>query len=270
MKDFKGFQVPEGFREPPEKGQRGSTCGLYAIEYAAVALGNTSIPATKGDAEIGTAKANTSLRQMAKQKKLSKLGEMFSVTNMVSLISTLPPGDKRLKGADVDCSILHIQEIIKNNGYCLVPFDVCTDDDEKCGLPCTKGGLNAHWCTIVGYREKEFLVYHWGEYFRFNSEALIASNKQLTKFPESFYIKWKKQEAKAALKAPFDKIWASMQSCRDIGNISYSEIVDPDSKGMAMILLKGLDEYTNEICNIIKLGECDCSDLRERMVTVTL
>ena len=102
MNTIGDFNVPTDFRELPEKGQRGPTCGLYAIEYAAVALGNTSVYATKGDTDVETTKTSPSLRAMAKKLNLSKLGEMFSAKGMAILINQLPPfGSKKLKGAAV-------------------------------------------------------------------------------------------------------------------------------------------------------------------------
>lgn len=260
MKSFthKGinFNVPDNFSEIKLETQRGSTCGLYALELAMHQLGNNSIPATKNHAKTGAGEDGISLRKIAKQKGVSKLGEMFRAKNMENFINMLDAfKGKKLASRMLPFEITAIEQQIANQGYVLVPFDVCCAwGTPQEGLPCKSAGKDAHWGAIVGFNPDIFLVYHWGDYHQFNKKALLDSNAQLAEFPESFCIKWKcTPPSDNELKQVWDSMSAALGE-HNLKNISYSDINNPQAISIALRLLSGKEEFKNDICKIIKIN----------------
>lgn len=116
--------------------QEGPTCGLAAISM--LLKGNPS---------------SDELLQIARHKKFTRNGEMFSADNLFALIEDVL-GRRHLTARTLLAVQLFkgriycetIKQVLLNGGCLLVPYD----PDFNHG-PCLKNGHKAHWALIIGY-----------------------------------------------------------------------------------------------------------------------
>jgi len=140
-------------KQPQMPNQRGSTCGLYALEGILVAFDSTTNYRATGDhrthpdpkAPLSEKKSKyTSLRSIAKNDlNISVIGEVFSADDLVKLANHVG-----LKAHSVSSMnwVATIKAALDANKYVIAPFGV----DLNTGKPQTTGQY-AHYCVIWGY-----------------------------------------------------------------------------------------------------------------------
>ena len=189
--------------------QRGSTCGLYALEGVIRALDpNTTYRATaEGKTDV------ISLRDIAKNKLgITVIGEIFHASDLMALAKFI--GLKAKLCTKTDWKKV-IRDAIDSDKYVIAPFGV----DAKSGQPQTTGA-NPHYCVVYAYAfwngvtppttqvkmpftseswsppgppslpRSYSMVRFWDKNHRFFMDDFRESSKALKKFPEQY---WKKQ-----------------------------------------------------------------------------
>ncbi|MGB3205053.1 MAG: hypothetical protein WBB28_08700 [Crinalium sp.] len=218
--------------DPQMANQRGPCCGLYALQAVAKALNqltyqhlrattdHTNNPNLRREAEAfldnyhlysevdpmetelqeKVLSGIVSLRLLAKIKGITKIGEIFSSRDMVTLAN-----DIRLNAFEMhyqaNHNILSLSEEIKKQlargKYILAPFGVDVQ-----GKP-QQVGDRPHWCIIYAwkkYKDSSFFglktneitqveVNHWGTKYTFNLQNLAQSNAVLQDFPAQTWVK---------------------------------------------------------------------------------
>jgi hypothetical protein len=201
----------QALTQPDFPNQRGSTCGLYALEGVLRALD----PGTKYRATKDHASGNQdviSLREIAKNKLgITVIGELFHASDLMALAKFV--GLKSALHTNANWKDV-IATAIGSGRYVIAPFGV----DTATGEPQTSGDC-AHWCVIFGYAfwlgpapttsvampflpgslwtppqpqdpPSYAIVRHWGRNFCFLMEQFMKSSQALKNFPKQ---SWQKQ-----------------------------------------------------------------------------
>ncbi len=125
--------------------QHGPMCGLVAISMASELL--RSSKADGNWMTLDSACHPDTLLRVARERGLSKRGEMFSVDYMLEVAEHTRQGSCR--GAVVSATSLDLRVIACSliaGKAILVPYDA-----DKDHTPCLARGHRAHWCVIVGF-----------------------------------------------------------------------------------------------------------------------
>jgi len=152
-------QIPESFtsgckvllgshHEVPPVLQSGPTCGLVCLIMAAHLL--QKFQREKKDSELHKGYPSCELEVIldyAKQKGLSKQGEMFSVEYMKDIVANHFYWKAYVvdtQSQDFSMESLLVQ-MLQRHVAVLLPYDA-----DRNHSPCMEGGHRAHWCILVG------------------------------------------------------------------------------------------------------------------------
>lgn len=179
--------------------QRGSTCGLYALEWV-LSVRVKGIPAPKATQDKQRNPVDPlhpSLRKLAKQKHFTAIGELFRVDDVVALAAEYGVPAVKKNVLTRDELFKEIKTAVDGDNVVLVPFCV----ENPAGFP-QQTGEGAHWCAAFGYADgtsvdlRRVLVTHWGQYFEFDVDSLQRSNACIAD--------WQKQDWGKDLVSPLD------------------------------------------------------------------
>ena len=179
--------------------QRGQTCKLYGTSVAmwqryhakrSTHSGLKAPPmARKGDARELGLPAETSLRQAAKEKFGSKVGEVYTGSALVGLANHFGFSGTQLLEPSPDEYIDALKQTLDQNKPAVVFFEV----DVRNGQPVSLGGTWEHAAVVCGYYydkagDLKFVVAQWGEFYVHDARSLRDSAGQLKEVrdPESF------------------------------------------------------------------------------------
>lgn len=193
----------KNLKQPEMPNQRGSTCGLYALEGILVALDpRTHYRATADHRKypdpmtrpIEKKSIYTSLRSIAKNDlNITVIGEVFSADDLVKLAKHIGLTANVASSTDWKNTI---KTALDANKYVIAPFGV----DISSGRPQTTG-MYAHYCVIWGYSiwtgarlapvgtSDTVQARHWGKNYTFRIANLYASSARLQVFPEQSWMK---------------------------------------------------------------------------------
>ena len=244
----------------PYNRQVGPTCGIYALDAAFKIRGKYIAPRKNvfGPRQPGVQRP-PSMRTVAKQLNLSRLGELGSCEDVCSLSVASGgglPTIKRFASADALWSI--IVEATNANCGIVFPYAAADDNGEPAWQNQAKGF--AHWCLVFGYVEytyneiKRVFVTTYGIYQRVSPYRLFKSNQNIEDWPRQEWIKlsfWAKEpvgqkpwelwkadwQAKATLKDDLQSMARSTGPGWGFGigdrNRVLHTILDPPSKTTA-------------------------------------
>ncbi len=221
-----GIEMPyttKSLKVPDFGMQRGSTCGLYALEGVIRALDpTTKYRATKDHKNPDTTMRTTkeySLRYIAKhklKKTATVIGEIFHAAHLKELAEYI--GLKADLHTKTDWKVV-IKNAISSGKYVIAPFGVNNTPGPQQGQPQTGGG--AHYCVVFAYAfwfgappktkvkmpfminewwspkddpsllRSYVIVRHWNKNRRFYIEEFRKSSQALKKWPEQY---WKKKQ----------------------------------------------------------------------------
>lgn len=204
--------------------QRGSTCGLYALEgIIRVFDPNTKYRATKDHKNPKSDPNWISLRHIAKHDlKITVIGEIFNAKHLKALAEHI--GMKAELHTKTDWKVV-IRNAINSQMYVIAPFGV----NPANGQPQTSGD-KAHFCVVFGYAfwngvapktkvQMPFtsgwwsptdppplppsyaIVRHWNKNHCFLIDEFRKSSQALKKFPKQY---WNKQQGTKNLR--YDKV----------------------------------------------------------------
>ena len=192
--------------------QRGSTCGLYALEGIIRAFDpTTKYRATKDHKNPNSDKDWISLRHIAKHDlKITVIGEIFNAKHLKELAEHI--GLKAELHTKTDWKFV-IKNAINLGRYVIAPFGVNSAN----GQPQTAGD-KAHYCVVFGYAfwsgaapkievkipftsgrwsptgstplpPSYAIVRHWNKNHCFLIEEFRKSSQALKKFPKQYWQK---------------------------------------------------------------------------------
>ena len=125
--------------------QAGPTCGLVSITMAGCLLQGQQGAIYSEDPEYNL--NPEVLLGYAKQKGLSRQGEMFSVYFMSNIVTNHLSWKAKI--LDMESDEFSLEEVIiqmlQGQSAALVPYDAGPNHS-----PCLAGGHKAHWCVLVG------------------------------------------------------------------------------------------------------------------------
>ncbi|KRT78179.1 hypothetical protein AMK59_7795 [Oryctes borbonicus] len=146
--------------------QDGPQCGLVSL---AMFINNTSKDKVK------------ELLEIAKQRRYTYNGEMFSADNLCELTNDFTEYTASIYNGHLNTN--YIKDFLLNGGYMLVPYDA-----DKNHSPCLNNGHKAHWAAISGIIDTEENVYVLAKHGKSKNVAiwtlrnLAESNSQLNEF----------------------------------------------------------------------------------------
>jgi len=169
---------------PLAKEQRGHTCGLYALGIALALChpDQTITPARKNDIKptANEKKENqngTSLRQIAKQHKLTVIGEIYDIYNLEKIAKIAGFERCAVFKSSREKYIDDIKKSIQTGHSVILPAD---NED---GFPGNTQAKRLHYALAWGYIFKDnqyyFLVTQFGKYFLWSADALQRSHEQM-------------------------------------------------------------------------------------------
>ncbi len=174
--------------------QVGSTCGIYALDAALRILGIEAPPPRKGktpSADLPSPtpasdkKAAASLRKLAREHKLTQIGELFDAADAVTLATLSGAPDAAVVAFDDGEGLLKIvNEAVGKKHSVLFPF--CVDNSVKTDSKPKSDGQNPHWCLLIGsYQDpgqQHILATQYGKFYDWSLAELLASNQSLLKW----------------------------------------------------------------------------------------
>ena len=133
--------------------QQGPCCGIVALHLALAQVDyQRERVSTSYDQTIlsVTSASISAILEMAKSKKYTTFGEMFSCDDMLSLSRDFLPASAHVTldsciGKNRRDFVEMMKNHFRNGGVALVPYD--KDVDFR---PCTNNGTCAHWALLVG------------------------------------------------------------------------------------------------------------------------
>lgn len=119
--------------------------------------------------------------QVAKERKYTYNGEMFSATNLCQLANDFTQYKASVYTGKLNNN--YIKDFLLKEGYMLVPYDA-----DKNHSPCLNNGHKAHWAAICGIIETKDNVYVLAKHGKSTNvaiwtlDSLCESNSQLNEF----------------------------------------------------------------------------------------
>jgi hypothetical protein len=203
VKEIKVLRVGD---ELPINQQVGATCGIYALDAAMRIRGIEWAPRkqffdnwrSKGIPTRG------SIRGIAKESGLSKIGEISSAADMVKLAvqteGVVAHAVSQAAGLGVNATvktfyseqelwILIANEV--NKGHSVILPYACAGDD---GAPAWWSDGFAHWCLLFGYAEyskgyRRVFMTTYGYYHGVLPIMLFKANQRIQDWPRQTWIK---------------------------------------------------------------------------------
>lgn len=158
---------------PNNMNQVGPNCGHYAIHCATRYLQQLhhlpkeALPARKLDC---VPPAQKSLRQIAKSKKWTHVGEIYSAEHLCGLIDEAGYNSKIFEVERFETFMQDVQTALESNYPLIIAYSV------QGGPPSIPpNAKSAHWATIVGCRTNEILLATYGDYYSVSAFALFTS-----------------------------------------------------------------------------------------------
>jgi hypothetical protein len=213
--DVAKIKVLRAHGELPINEQVGATCGIYALDAALRIRGLMYAPRKQffGDWRLKKFPKTGSIRGIAKNINLSKIGEISSVADMENLANVT-------KGAAhvVDeAACLGVQAAIKkfysqeelwrlivdevDKGRAIVMPYACAGDDGTPAWSSIGAQGFAHWCLLFGYVEKSrgsrlkdavlqrVFMTTYGYYHEVSPYRLFKANQRIQDWPRQTWIK---------------------------------------------------------------------------------
>jgi hypothetical protein len=175
--------------------QQGPVCKLYALSTVMmwiykknpVRFQKAPPPARKRDPAI---KAESSVRQLAKQKTYSQVGEVYSPKYLVELAKSYGYNSTFVVEASNEGYTEALKYHLDQGAAPIVFFDV----EMNTGMPIKLGSNQEHAAVCVGYfynleNELFFTLLHWGKPWVVKAQELAesAANLSTERDPETFY-----------------------------------------------------------------------------------
>jgi hypothetical protein len=215
------IKVLRAHGELPINKQAGATCGIYALDAALRIRGLMYAPRKQyfNDDEQnwrdkGFLKSG-SIRGIAKDMNLSKIGEISSVADMENLANAT----QRVAAVADEAAGMGVQVAIKkfysqeelwrlivdevDKGHAILMPYACAGDD---GAPAWSYKIDgfAHWCLLFGYVEyskgsQRVFMTTYGHYHEVAPYSLFKANQRIQDWPRQTWIKlfyWLKQPPK--------------------------------------------------------------------------
>jgi hypothetical protein len=202
----------------PVNKQVGATCGIYALQAALQMQGDKIAPRKQ---VFGDWRSNPgilrkgSIRGMAKEMGLTKIGEIGGAADLVALAGGLGVGAKtkteRFSSKDELWTL--IRDAIDAGKGIVMPY-ACAGDD---GAPAWSVGADgfAHWCLLFGYAEYKkdwgaprVFMTTYGNYLAVSPYELFKANQRIQDWPRQNWIKltvWQKE--------PNRPDWERLEDC---------------------------------------------------------
>ncbi len=155
--------------------QRGPNCGIYALHgsltYSHVRI---TIPPPRKEGS----RRKTSIRQIAKRKRTTFVGEIFNVESFSVISRELGLDQGVVEKLDRASYTDAILKSLSENNSVIVGCDKVDDN-----FPCNNRGYTTHWALVFGscvIRSKRyFLVTQYSQYYLWSAKELHASNLNL-------------------------------------------------------------------------------------------
>lgn len=195
---------------PQLEEQKGHSCKIVATSnalnfyHASGRLAKKPLKTNKhAESLFFSAPQTISARQVAKQKGITQVGELYHATALKNLVAALGEAtqDETVKQANVECKqfaidqkeeyISYLQTMVDQSSAPVTFFDV----DDK-GQPRINGnGDREHAALVLGYinqqetGEQYFILGHWGGYYIVDAHELAdaAANLQAVRSRETYF-----------------------------------------------------------------------------------
>ena len=226
--NVKQIKVLRVGNELPMNYQVGATCGIYALDAAMQIQGIQWAPRKQffGDWRKKGIQTFGSIRGIAKDSGLSKIGEISSAADMVKLaeqaVGVATHAVEQAAGLGVNAKaktfyseqelwILVANEV--NKGHSVIFPYACAGDD---GAPAWWSDGFAHWCLLFGYAEylkgyQRIFMTTYGYYHGVLPVMLFKANQRIQDWPRQTWIKlfyWMKEPGKSKFnESPWKAEW---------------------------------------------------------------
>ena len=193
---FKEIKVLRVGNELPENEQIGATCGIYALDAALKIRGKDVAPRRSHFSDDDKIANRRSIRGVAKDKGLTKIGEIGGVRDLMDLaaamgvVTTIEKFDSEEK----------LWEVVKhavNSGRAIVMPYSCADNSGAPAWSANADGF-AHWCLVFGYLDREsarresskrILMTTYGSYHSISPFRLFSANQSVQNWPRQNWVK---------------------------------------------------------------------------------
>jgi len=197
-------------KELPDNTQVGPTCGIYALDAALRIRGRNFAPRKQyfNDEQNWRDKGflkSGSIRGIAKDLKLSKIGEISSAADMENLANTTARvayvvEEAASLGVNATTKKFYAQQelwklivdAVNEDHAILMPYS-CAGDD---GAPAWSYKIDgfAHWCLLFGYVEyskgsQRVFMTTYGHYHEVAPYSLFKANQRIQDWPRQTWIK---------------------------------------------------------------------------------
>jgi hypothetical protein len=186
----------------PKVGQRDNDCGIFALgaglnyynekktgkPFAFPARANNANKISpKNDGAVTPIEGASSLRELAKKKGYTVVGELFDAQYVEELAKLTGNTDAKRHAISDDKGLLKIvQDAVGKNRTVMVPYS------NQGGDPGTVG-TGAHWALVFGYFNDGaadwVIATHWNKYWKWGVKELWASNDSIKDWPKTTYVK---------------------------------------------------------------------------------
>jgi hypothetical protein len=169
--------------------QVGSTCGIYALDTALRIRGIKAPPPRKqsapppAPARVGA--PGPSMRRIAKETGLTKVGELFDVSDVLTLAAL----SGALRAAiHPFATAADLWSIVTDavGGKGSVMFAFCVDNTVANDSKPKTDGKNPHWCLLIGCHGdaagRRVIATQYGKFYDWSMDRLVASNLALQKW----------------------------------------------------------------------------------------
>lgn len=213
----------------PINEQVGPTCGIYALDAAFQIQGKMIAPRKQvfGDWRSQQIPRNDSMRGLAKEKGLTKIGEIGSAADLAQLAAAVGiKVEVKRFGSEHELWTL-VQEAVNDDKGIVMPY-ASADNDGTPAWSMRAEGF-AHWSLLFGYVKytygrglKRVFMTTYGKYHEESPFRLFKSNQRIQDWPRQTWIKltfWAREPEKSWKIWKTD--WQAEKSLReDIGQMA--------------------------------------------------
>ena len=178
--------------EIPANEQKGPTCGIYALDAALKIRGVDVAPRRLHFSEDDKIEGKKhSIRRVAKDKGLSKIGEIGGARDIMDLAAALGVVTTIEKFDSVEKLWEVVKTAVKSGHGIVMPYS-CEGDDGAPAWSTNADGF-AHWCLLFGYFESErfkrVFMTTYGSYHRISPSRLFNANQSVQDWPRQTWVK---------------------------------------------------------------------------------